>query len=293
MSELPEALKGSAEALEQATDEYLSERELQDVEDIGLAGVPDNAVSISDRSEAPEGATVVEGDRGGLYYVPEGESGNGGDTRTPGEIQEDVRSRLDSADDPFQESADIVAEAGDMGDVTMPTADTREDLVQLTSTLAYAGERGMLDPVEGVDTGPQGDAVAAFRANDNTLRFKENVSNGEMEGSAEEGKTVGDDLEWLVLHELGHAHHFEEFDSLDEIGDMLDTGMSVGPDGEWLGRDRVDMVDEEVSSYGRTSHGEFVAEVFSGLAMGQEFDDDVIEVYDELGGPTNWEDYQP
>ena len=34
--------------------------------------VPDNAVSISDRSEAPEGAQVIEGDRGGLYYIPQG-----------------------------------------------------------------------------------------------------------------------------------------------------------------------------------------------------------------------------
>jgi len=37
-----------------------------------LAEVPDNAVSISDRSEAPEGAQVIEGDRGGLYYIPQG-----------------------------------------------------------------------------------------------------------------------------------------------------------------------------------------------------------------------------
>jgi hypothetical protein len=238
---------------------------------------------------------VIQGPSGGLYYVPSGE-GDGGETSdgpSPSQIQDDVQSRLDSADDPFQESADIVSEATGVEDVTMPTADTREDLVQLTSTLAYAGEQGMMDPVEGIDTGPQGDAVAAFRANDNTLRFKESVGTAEMEGSAEEGQTVGDDLEWLVLHELGHAHHFEEYDSLDEIGEVLDTGMSVSGDGEWIGGDRVDLADEEVSSYGRTSHGEFVAEVFSGLAMGQDFSDDVLEIYDELDGPTNWEEYEP
>lgn len=34
------------------------------------ASVPDNAVSISDRSEAPEDAQIVTGERGGLYYLP-------------------------------------------------------------------------------------------------------------------------------------------------------------------------------------------------------------------------------
>jgi len=38
--------------------------------------IPDNAVSIQDRSEAPEDAEIITGQRGGLYYVP---SGNGGE----------------------------------------------------------------------------------------------------------------------------------------------------------------------------------------------------------------------
>lgn len=45
-------------------------------------GVPSNAVSISDRSEAPEGASVVQGPGGGLYYVP---GGGGGDEQDGGE----------------------------------------------------------------------------------------------------------------------------------------------------------------------------------------------------------------
>lgn len=51
--------------------------------------VPDNAVNISDRSEAPEDAEIVEGDRGGLYYIPPNKD-NGGDeeksTIDPSEI---------------------------------------------------------------------------------------------------------------------------------------------------------------------------------------------------------------
>jgi hypothetical protein len=41
-----------------------------------LQEVPDNAVSISDPSEAPEGAQTIRGPGGGLYYVPSGDSEN-------------------------------------------------------------------------------------------------------------------------------------------------------------------------------------------------------------------------
>jgi len=37
--------------------------------------VPDSAIPIDSRSEAPEGAQIVTGDRGGLYYLPAGEGG--------------------------------------------------------------------------------------------------------------------------------------------------------------------------------------------------------------------------
>ena len=41
--------------------------------------IPDDAIRISDRSEAPEGATIVEGERGGLAYIPSGEREGGAD----------------------------------------------------------------------------------------------------------------------------------------------------------------------------------------------------------------------
>jgi hypothetical protein len=66
----------------------------------------------------------------------------------------------------------------------------------------------------------------------------------------------------------------------------------VGRDEEWVGRDRVDLVDEEVSSYATTNPAEFVSEVFSGLATGQEFSDDVMDIYEEFDGPGTWQDYR-
>jgi hypothetical protein len=40
-------------------------------------GVPENAISITDRSEAPEDANIVTGPGGGLFYVPSGAAGAG------------------------------------------------------------------------------------------------------------------------------------------------------------------------------------------------------------------------
>ena len=62
--------------------------------------VPDNAVSISDRSEAPEGATVIEGDRGGLYYIPGGADDAAGDGQSASDLADgNPRAEIDSPDE--------------------------------------------------------------------------------------------------------------------------------------------------------------------------------------------------
>jgi len=40
---------------------------------VRLLKIPDGAIRITERSEAPEGATIYEGDQGGLAYLPAGE----------------------------------------------------------------------------------------------------------------------------------------------------------------------------------------------------------------------------
>jgi len=65
--------------------------------------VPDEAVSISDRSEAPEGAKVITGDKGGLYYIPEGASGGKGETNdvtaSPEEIEDFEQTAVEEGDE--------------------------------------------------------------------------------------------------------------------------------------------------------------------------------------------------
>ena len=107
-SELPPELKGSAELLQEqiagrelshhCLGEGVTDHELANAPDVRtLSSVPDNAVSISDRSEAPEGATIIEGDRGGLYYIPAGE-GDGGEGIPEGQEDEAVKSAIADMD---------------------------------------------------------------------------------------------------------------------------------------------------------------------------------------------------
>jgi len=101
--ELPEELEGAAELLQEQIeagrerDESPIEREKAaktDHDHNAKAEVPDNAVSISDPSEAPEGARTVTGPGGGNYYIPPGEDGDGA-TRPDGIRDEEEIERLD------------------------------------------------------------------------------------------------------------------------------------------------------------------------------------------------------
>lgn len=112
-SELPERYTAEAEVMEEQYEEVAEEAE----ED--QKAVPDNAVRISDASEAPDGATVRQGERGGLYYLPPGvdadeeeTSGDDGEADggvLPAEIEETV-TELAGCHGDFAKSDDICAE---------------------------------------------------------------------------------------------------------------------------------------------------------------------------------------
>ena len=97
------SIYGSIDDLTQATGNVVEALEHFDAgvdvkETLAEKAVPDNAVAIDSRSEAPEDAEIIQGDRGGLYYVPGGE--------TDGE--EGVEG-ADSGDDPGGEGGEIEA----------------------------------------------------------------------------------------------------------------------------------------------------------------------------------------
>jgi hypothetical protein len=79
----------------------------------------------------------------------------------------------------------------------------------------------------------------------------------------------------LMHHEVGHGLHAralgrQDFDDL--------------PD--WFARPQDEAVALKVSRYAATEPGEFVAEVYAGMIAGRPFGDDVLKLYDRLGGPN-------
>lgn len=76
-----------------------------------------------------------------------------------------------------------------------------------------------------------------------------------------------------VVHEMGHLMHFQS--SASNFYSLQSASH------------RQPMVARKVSTYATNSPREFVAEVFLGLVYGKAFDDDVIQMYQGLGGPMS------
>jgi hypothetical protein len=94
----------------------------------------------------------------------------------------------------------------------------------------------------------------------------------------EEGFIATETVEGSMFHELAHAKHFQDVLGGDGPGSMSDLR-----DAE-LTDEQKEVVEEEVSWYASTSPTELVAEVSSGLYEGREYSDEVLEMYEELGG---------
>lgn len=76
-----------------------------------------------------------------------------------------------------------------------------------------------------------------------------------------------------VVHEMGHLLHYQA--SAENFFGLQSASH------------RQPMIARKVSTYATNSPREFVAEVFLGLVYGKDFDDDVLQMYTALGGPTS------
>jgi len=97
--------------------------------------------------------------------------------------------------------------------------------------------------------------------------------------SQEEGQTI--------IHELGHAYHDANLREKHNI--TINDAISVLTDDQIL-------IASEVSGYAQTNTAEFIAETFGGILAGEQYSDDVYELYRALDGPpipgipeTGWE----
>lgn len=102
------------------------------------------------------------------------------------------------------------------------------------------------------------------------------------------------DTDGIFTHEYAHFLHFQNITNVERRGNQVwydfDDGKgrtgSAGWDG-WNGRGKKKNQEtaSKVSRYGATMPVEFVAEVYTGFQRGEEFDQDVLDLYDKLGGP--------
>jgi hypothetical protein len=97
-----------------------------------------------------------------------------------------------------------------------------------------------------------------------------------------------------VAHELGHWQHYKVIEQTTRAANPDLTGVERwrATTKAWRARTNTDAqggwksAAEGVSRYARSSSNEFVAEVYSGLAMGFRFNEDVLREYAALGGPA-------
>jgi hypothetical protein len=184
----------------------------------------------------------------------------------------------------------FVSDKMGVDDVVLPSDLSDEEATRLGATLSHAGDVGITDGISEVRT-TGGGGEAFFSPSERTLNINPDISEEDMEGWSEDGTAGGENLEWLMLHEIGHAEALDEL-SIEQLSEYQEQPLSVAPDGEFPVLDNMELVEDEVGEYATTSVSEFLAETYSGLARGEEYSDELIELYQDYGGPDSWRQYR-
>jgi len=164
------------------------------------SGVPDNAVSISAPSEAPEGAEIVTGPEGGTYYIPPGE-GNEGDN------DEDSGTHGATTTDELVENFD---------------ADTAPNGLDITAAESISS----LDDL-GIDGGHDAEAMRVAEMPDGSRAFVR--LGAESEEDVENTVAVGEAYNSL-LETSADFYHDESTNAIvsEEVGGRLGTEVDLG-----------------------------------------------------------------
>jgi len=256
--------------------------------------IPDGYEYVPPDEEPPEGHDVVESSRGATYVSPEPADDDNA-TEQPEAVArvDDIFDEAPHPDVAQRKAEQQLEEMADLpGGVSLPLLTEGDDQREVMKTLTQAASDGLLGETDEIRSAT-GEKQGAYTFNFKRLQINDDVTSDDLAGLSDENFAVGDSMEWLVLHELGHANHHTEIGDVTEADDYLFEGsLTTTRDGEWIGRERLEIAEDEVSEYARTNPAEFVAEVFAGLALGQEFPDEVMEMYDEFDGPDTWRNYQ-
>ena len=245
--------------------------------------VPDNAVSISDRSEAPEGATIIEGDRGGLYYIPAGgdDSDQTGDSEARQQVEEIAESDA-SPDEKKSELESVVSDATGAESVNLQEFD-EEQATATSDALAALGEAGETDGIQEITTDvtaemSESKAMANYDPFEETIRFDpDSFTEENAQEWGNNGFLAGDSIQHLVAHEVGHHRHFQN-----EI-DGQSAGMQA--QAQEIPEDAREPFAEQVSVYAVENPNEMVAELYAMQVQGEDMTTGMENAYEEFGGP--------
>jgi len=121
---------------------------------------------------------------------------------------------------------------------------------------------------------------AEYIAPDAVVTSPEGIGNP-LDGQRYLSTQLGPDGVGTMVHEIGHFLHHHQ--NSDLFHDLLFTEFAApaGPGAAAPGATAV-----SVSGYAGSNPREFVAEVFLGLVYGRTFSNEVMEMYDGLGGPA-------
>lgn len=248
-----------------------------------LQSVPDDAVSISDPSEAPEDASIIQGPGGGTYYIPGGgdvEGGSGG-SETDARIDDIVSS--DAADsEKKSELEGVVTDSTGVESVDLGGFDV-EQSENAARAFAALGDAGQTDGLEAISATPsdemqEHDAAGNYDPFSREIRFDpDSFTEEKAEEWGESGYLAGDDLNHVVAHEVGHHRHFQN-----EV-DGQSAGMQAQT--QEIPADAEQAFAEEVSVYAVKNPNEMVAELYAMQVHGEELTTGMENAYEEFGGP--------
>jgi hypothetical protein len=244
--------------------------------------VPDAAVSISDRSEAPDDASVITGDRGGLYYVPAGEDKDT-DTNTAAARQEikEIAESGATGDELTGQLETSVKDQTGANTVNLSGLDD-EDAVEVSDTLATLGAAGETEGLNEIttDTDDLGDRspLANYSPFEQKVTIDpDQLSEAELEEAGQMGAYAGDNIDHLISHEIGHHNHFRK-----EV-DGESAGMQA--QAQEIPEAAVPEFAESVSVYAVENPNEMVAELYAMQVRGESLDTGMQNAYETFNGP--------
>ena len=243
-------------------------------------GIPSNASRVSDSSECT--GNTIEGPRGGLYCVPEGEEGV---AASPEEAAQEVQEIVNNSDSPTQAVEQLgdyleSATGAETVDLSGFDAERAADISEATATLAAVGETENINAIlsEPTEQMNEQDAAGNYDPFSREIRLNpESLSRENIQAWAENNHLAGDSIQHIVIHEIGHHRHFQKRVNGESAGMQAQT--------QTIPEDAKPAFAEAVSTYSIENANEMVAELYAMQVSGEELTTGMKNAYELFNGP--------